>query len=338
MSNNTEIMTLSTSGNIGIGTTSPSVPLEVNGSILINNTQSDLVISSTNSSGRMRFLPLNNINYIQSGLSGTSDSKADLYFTSIGGATTQMVLSSAGNIGINTTQPGASPYGAVTNALLTIRASGLENANSTILIGAGNGHYASITGFHQDSGRTFLDFGTCATAGNPIVKWRINGVGDFQQMTDSKVQFRASVGDAGDGRVNINDLSGTAISFYYSNTKVGSITLTGSSTAYNTSSDYRLKENVVPLTNALNRINQIPVHRFNFISEPNKIVDGFMAHEVQEVVPEAIDGVKDAVDEEGNIKAQSIDQSKLVPLLTAAIQELRDFLESKFPGDLDNFN
>jgi hypothetical protein len=101
----------------------------------------------------------------------------------------------------------------------------------------------------------------------------------------------------------------------------GSITTNASSTAYNTSSDYRLKENIVLLTGAIDRLQQIPVHRFNFIADPDKTVDGFIAHEAQAVVPECVTGEKDAVDEDGNPVYQGIDQSKLVPLLTAALQE-----------------
>jgi hypothetical protein len=101
----------------------------------------------------------------------------------------------------------------------------------------------------------------------------------------------------------------------------GSITVNNSSTAYNTSSDYRLKENVVPLTGAADRLKQLPVRRFNFIADPGKTVDGFIAHEAQAVVPECVTGTKDEVDADGNAIYQGIDQSKLVPLLTAALQE-----------------
>ena len=103
---------------------------------------------------------------------------------------------------------------------------------------------------------------------------------------------------------------------------VGTITTNGSTTtSYNTSSDYRLKENVTPLEGAADRLAQIPVHRFNFIADPDTTVDGFLAHEVQAFVPEAITGEKDGLDADGNPVYQGIDQSKLVPLLTAALQE-----------------
>ncbi len=111
------------------------------------------------------------------------------------------------------------------------------------------------------------------------------------------------------------------ISFANPNGVVGSISTSASATTYSTSSDYRLKENVTPLTGAAARVQQLKPSRFNFIADPDTEVDGFIAHEVQEIVPEAIVGTKDEVDEDGKPLYQGIDQSKLVPLLTAALQE-----------------
>jgi hypothetical protein len=70
------------------------------------------------------------------------------------------------------------------------------------------------------------------------------------------------------------------------------------------------------------------VHRFNFIADPDRTVDGFLAHEVQAFVPEAVTGEKDEVDKDGNPVYQGIDQSKLVPLLTAALQEALQKIEA----------
>ena len=91
---------------------------------------------------------------------------------------------------------------------------------------------------------------------------------------------------------------------------------------YSTTSDYRLKENEENISDGITRVKQLKPYKFNWKSYPeaNK-VDGFFAHEVQAVVPEAVNGEKDAVDDNDNIKPQGIDQSKLVPLLTAALQE-----------------
>ena len=103
---------------------------------------------------------------------------------------------------------------------------------------------------------------------------------------------------------------------------VGSISCTSSATAYNASSDYRIKENVVDMTGAVDRVKQLKPSRFNFTADPSKIVDGFLAHEAQEVVPESVTGVKDALYPNGDPLLQGIDQSKIVPLLTGAIKEL----------------
>ncbi|QPZ53598.1 putative tail structural protein [Pelagibacter phage HTVC100P] len=139
--------------------------------------------------------------------------------------------------------------------------------------------------------------------------------------------------------------SGVLVQFLGSG-QVGSITTNGSTTTYGTSSDYRLKENIVEITDATARLKQLKPKRFNFIADADTTVDGFIAHEVQDVVPEAIYGEKDAMkteeyevtpavlDEDGNVITeavmgtrevpdyQGIDQSKLVPLLVKTIQEL----------------
>ncbi|MFZ3233499.1 MAG: tail fiber domain-containing protein [Patescibacteria group bacterium] len=117
--------------------------------------------------------------------------------------------------------------------------------------------------------------------------------------------------------------STTLESFYYNTTGVGNITTNGSSTSYNTTSDYRLKENVVDLTGALDRISKLGVHRFDYKTNPERTVDGFLAHELQTVVPEAVTGTKDAVDENGKPVYQQVDYSKVVPLLSAGIKELK---------------
>lgn len=115
--------------------------------------------------------------------------------------------------------------------------------------------------------------------------------------------------------------AGSLCAFYNPNGLVGTISVSASATAYNTSSDYRLKENVTPVSDGITRLQQLKPSRFNFIADPDTTVDGFLAHEVQDVVPEAVTGEKDAVDADGNPEYQGIDQSKLVPLLTAALQE-----------------
>ena len=116
--------------------------------------------------------------------------------------------------------------------------------------------------------------------------------------------------------------AGTFLSLYADSTAVGNISTNGSTTAYNTSSDYRLKESVTYDFDATTRLKQLKPARFNFIADADTTVDGFLAHEVQSVVPEAITGTHNEVDDDGNPVMQGIDQSKLVPLLVKTIQEL----------------
>ena len=118
-----------------------------------------------------------------------------------------------------------------------------------------------------------------------------------------------------------NTSNGDSVDFRRGGTKVGSISVTASATAFNESSDYRLKENVVDITDGITRVKQLQPRRFNFIVDPETTVDGFVAHEAQIVVPEAVTGTHNEVDDDGNAVMQGIDKSKLVPLLTAALQE-----------------
>lgn len=141
------------------------------------------------------------------------------------------------------------------------------------------------------------------------------------------------------------------LAFNNPNGIVGTVSTNASSTNYNTSSDYRLKENVTDITDAIDRVKTLAPKRFNFIADPDNTVDGFLAHEVT-AVPEAITGTKDETEAIGDLKGadgnvveskvvkpdtlqeghtwtetekrpvyQGIDQAKLVPLLTAALQE-----------------
>ena len=163
-----------------------------------------------------------------------------------------------------------------------------------------------------DSGGTITVTQNVATPGKTIIlaKPYTNGTGD-----NSYIQF---TGDAG--------------------AQTGVITRNGAaSVAYTTTSDYRLKENVVLLSGAIERLQQIPVHRFNFIVDPDHTVDGFIAHEAQAVVPECVVGTKDEVDDDGNPKYQGIDQSKMVPLTIAALQEAIAKIEILETSNLDLF-
>jgi len=162
------------------------------------------------------------------------------------------------------------------------------------------GLQAGIAGFTAP-GQAGIGFGA-----NGIVQVVGNGIADCMDMqchtTSSIIQ----------------------IGFYNPNGAVGHITTSGSATSYNTSSDYRLKDNVTPMVDCLDRLMKLNPVTFKFKKDEKEIHDGFIAHEVQEICPRAVTGIKDAVDEEGEIVPQSVDLSKLVPLLVDAVQKLSD--------------
>jgi hypothetical protein len=126
----------------------------------------------------------------------------------------------------------------------------------------------------------------------------------------------------GNSALNLNrgGDNGNTVLFRQAGTLVGTISVTGSATAYNTSSDYRLKENIEPMTGALATVQALKPVTYTWKST-GEASQGFIAHELAEVVPDAVNGEKDAVNEDGSIKAQGIDTSFLVATLTAAIQE-----------------
>ena len=153
--------------------------------------------------------------------------------------------------------------------------------------------------------------------------------------TGGQAGFFGYTTSAGNGalRAGAYDNNGTAITtnqstgnyhmaFYYNGSNIGSVYGTTSNCSFNTTSDYRLKENVIPLANSLSIIEQIKPKSFNFIAEPDKTYDGFIAHELAKVVPYAVTGKKDELDEKGKIKPQQVDYSKLVAVIVGAVQEL----------------
>ena len=114
--------------------------------------------------------------------------------------------------------------------------------------------------------------------------------------------------------------TGKAFRVMLAQTEIGSIGMGAGGTTFNTSSDYRRKENIINLTGAITRLKTLIPKRFNFKDEPSVTRDGFLAHEVT-AVPEAITGTKDQVDSNNEPVYQQMDQSKIIPLLTAALQE-----------------
>jgi hypothetical protein len=122
-------------------------------------------------------------------------------------------------------------------------------------------------------------------------------------------------------------ISGTIALFRSNGVTVGSISQDGTNTAYNNSSDYRLKESVQPLTGGLDRVNALKPSIYKWKTN-GKVGEGFLAHELAEVVPFAVTGEKDAVTKDGEIEPQQVDLSKVVPILVAAIKELTARVEA----------
>jgi hypothetical protein len=167
-----------------------------------------------------------------------------------------------------------------------------------------------------------------------IVKAAASQSANLVEVTDSANTSLFDIGADGNigFRLNANVTlvrsytTGTANTSHYAfrngNGDVGFINTNGSTTNFQTSSDYRLKTNVVEIEDAIDRVMSLKPCRFNFKADLTQTLDGFIAHELQEVIPEAVSGEKDELTASGDIKAQGVDYSKLTPLLAAAIKAL----------------
>lgn len=226
---------------------------------------------------------------------------------------------------------GDSGTSSVLNSADELVIEGSANSGMTILSGAsnlgsirfgdsGNSNIGGITYLHTDNTMNFITSGTSRMTINSSGESRFNG-GTGRSAT---VQICDGLGSGFEALSLKTSNSGNAsqISFVNPNGTVGYINTNGSTTSYLTSSDYRLKENEVSILDGIDRLKKLQPYRFNFKADPDTTVDGFFAHEVSSVVPEAITGEKDGEEMQG------IDQSKLVPLLVAAVQELTTRLEA----------
>jgi hypothetical protein len=259
------------------------------------------------------------------------------------GGTEAMRLDSSGNVGIGTTtiSPGyIGGYGSLT----------LTNAKSIAFNNASNTWNTTNTGgaitYFVDN-NLYIDAKDSASnmifrVNGSTERMRIDSSGNVQigKTSNSTLSaginlgslpnFIASTASPSDGPyMQISNIAASvANGFRYisfrvgsSGNEAGSISTNGSSTvSYVTSSDYRLKENVKPMVGALDVISKLNPVTYTWKIDGSD-GQGFIAHELQEVVPDAVTGKKDAVDEEGNIKPQGVDTSFLVATLTAAIQE-----------------
>ena len=292
-------MTIDENQNVGIGTTSPSFQLSIENHATTTSTATmELDGKRTNGTdgpvGEMIFSNNGDTFATVAGVRDGADNSGSIVFQTQDSGTlgTRMTISSDGNVGIGLSSP---------QSKLHIGESATVGSNFTTAVNNSQ-LFVHNVGANTNSNVIFAGGDTGATGGTGAYSFGQSGLGYTHWIFYHKP-------------ISTNQSS------------VGSISSTSTATAYNTSSDYRLKENVVEMTGALNRVSELKPSRFNFIEDEDKTVDGFLAHEVQDIVPEAITGEKDAVDEDGNAIYQGIDQSKLVPLLVGAIQELKAEIE-----------
>jgi hypothetical protein len=236
----------------------------------------------------------------------------------------RMVIDSSGNVGIGTSSPSQKldVNGTIVASTTSSQGARIERNGST-----GGANFDSVL----SSGS--LHFRTGSTERMRILQDGSNRTRVYIDADDPAQNSYFTVSGNNNTHVMIttNDTSttgGAAVRFKVNSATVGQISCNASATFYSTSSDHRLKENVTADWDATTRLKQLNPVRFNFIADADTTVDGFLAHEVQSVVPEAITGTHNEVDEDGNPVYQGIDQSKLVPLLVKTIQELEARIEA----------
>jgi hypothetical protein len=240
-----------------------------------------------------------------------------------------VVTDSSGNVGIGTSSPANTLH---VDGTLKIEGSiGTISTDSQGLTLDLN--RAGTTGITNNNASGILTFGTATSERMRIDSSGNVGIGTTSIASDMRIVTQSLVN--GDHHHYFKNTSGVG---------VGRITCTSSATSYVTSSDYRLKEDWQPMSGSIDRLKNLKPVNFAWKVDGSR-VDGFLAHEAAEVVPEAVSGEKDAMrteeyevtpavlDDDGNVVTeavmgtrevpdyQGIDQAKLVPLLTAALQE-----------------
>jgi hypothetical protein len=349
-----ERMRIDSSGNVGIGTSSPGQVLEVSKS-QDTETQVRVVNANTGSSARSGFVLGNNSNAGAASLLLNSSNNTGLgganalnmyqglsapiaFFTN---ATERMRITSGGNVGINTTtfstgyltidtkaQAGIDIYRSDSSA----QYNGIRFRNTT------NGSTYGSLGWDSSGLRLDGDAGTMYFSTSGTERMRINASGEFLYNCTGRTNDAPNVAGGrinetnGNEKVRVAADTQVAFQFYSPSggtaSPVGTITANASSVSYNTSSDYRLKENIAPMTGALATVTQLKPVTYTW-KNTGETGQGFIAHELQEVVPDCVTGEKDAVDKEGKPIYQGVDTSFLVATLTSAIQELHEIVKAQ---------
>jgi hypothetical protein len=339
-----EQMRITSSGNVGIGTSSPSVKLQISANGGSGDGAQLFRITDTNTANGYgpATLTFGNLNHFAPAptmaIAGTNGISFCVGDGSDFATQRKVLIDSSGNVGIGTNGPTAKlhVYGGSNNQF-KVESSGAE-ANFT-LAGTSYGQINNSVGdwyLTNDTSNSII-FRTASTE-----RMRITGGGNLLAGTttaDGQISVERSGGNVITAKQNSaggwcyksnaanNSSSFFHIEFLAAGTAVGSITSTTSTTSYVTTSDYRLKENVAPMTDALDKVVQLKPCTYTWKSDGSK-GQGFIAHELAEIVPDCVNGEKDAVNKDGSIKPQGIDTSFLVATLTAAIQELKTELDS----------
>ena len=383
---NTERMRIDSSGNVGIGTSSPSYKADILATnqyaLRLNTTDADGCFLAIQTNGTAKGY-LGTSHHLVAGTPSENDitlrAENNLQFTT-GGGSERMRIDSSGRVGIGTTSPNktlevANAAGGATVSISTDQAAGSIVSKKYMNLdftGYNNNVMARVQSWDESSstGNGYLTFHTTPAGGSVTERMRIDASGNLLvgtgtsrtgtnslslEASNSLAYFRAANAQSLSQIIFVRNTNGSA-------TTAGSINTTGTSTSYNTSSDYRLKEDDVAMTGATERVKALRPVNFAWKADGSR-VDGFFAHELAEVVPEATTGTKDAMmdeeyevtaaieevrDEDGNITTeaveavmgtrsvpdmQGVDQSKLVPLLTATIQELIARIEALENGE-----
>jgi len=329
LTNNTSMrMHITGDGKVGIGTDSPATKLQLlhagQCKITLGYSTTQYAQLGRDTSGNYELACYENGANLKFGTSQSNNA-----------TTERMRITAAGNVGIGTTSPQTKLHVAGTVRFSTTSGDGTETRHAFTMGGSADPGIYQIADGAQNTkvqlhaaGDSFFGGGNVSVyAGNLYV----SGEGTNFSAGSHNGNLLDDNGQSLSSRAATN--TQTHKSFYNPNGAVGSITTNGNNTAFNTSSDYRLKENVVTDWDGTTLLKQLKPSKFNFKADTDTTIQGFLAHEVSGIVPQAVSGEKDAVytaEEaaenitavEGQPNYQSIDHSKLVPLLVKTIQEL----------------